>query len=27
MGLKADQNGQLWYVDAEANTVVRIDQN
>jgi hypothetical protein len=27
MGLKADKNGQLWYVDAEANTVVRIDQN
>jgi hypothetical protein len=27
MGIKADKNGQLWYVDAEANTVVRIDQN
>lgn len=27
MGIKADKNGQLWYVDAEANSVVRIDQN
>ena len=27
MGIKADKNGQLWYVDAESNTVVRIDQN
>lgn len=25
MGLKADKNGKLWYVDAEANKVMRID--
>ena len=25
MGIKADPNGILWYVDAEANTVMRID--
>lgn len=26
MGIKADTKGQLWYVDAEADAVVRIDQ-
>ncbi len=25
MGIKADKNGKLWYVDAEANKVMRID--
>ena len=25
MGIKADKDGKLWYVDAEANTVMRID--
>lgn len=27
MGIKADQNNQLWYVNAKSNKVYRIDQN
>ncbi len=27
MGIKADKNGQLYYVDAGLNNVIRIDQN
>jgi len=27
MGIKADKNGQLWYVNAENNGVYRVDQN
>jgi hypothetical protein len=27
MGIKADKSGRLWYVDADLNTVVRVDPN
>ena len=27
MGIKADKNGQLWYVNATENGLYRIDQN